>query len=236
MPTSNFLIFDQNKANMIGDEAYQTSTQRLNGVQSGVASSMLNNKFAYQVSLVAYAIAQIMNQNGIDATDTMAVSQFVNNLSSTFLQKVVDKASVADAVAASSDSKWMSPKTVKSLVSNVLSGKTGIKIVNGTISQSGLSATVSFGEKVDILIGVFSSSTEGRGSDWIISIKSGADFGYTSFASYSINSVGMTQDPFVEFTVQPDRWIIEFVPNLKFNREGITGKNFKGIAIDPLYS
>lgn len=119
MPTSNFLIFDQNKANMIGDEAYKTSTQRLNGVQSGVASSMLNNKFAYQVSLVAYAIAQIMNANGIDATDTMAVSQFVNNLSSTFLQKVVDKASVADAVAASSDSKWMSPSKVKNYVERV---------------------------------------------------------------------------------------------------------------------
>jgi hypothetical protein len=60
MPSSNILLFDANKANMMADEQYSTNTQRLNGVQSGIASSQLQNKTLYQVSLVAYAIAQII--------------------------------------------------------------------------------------------------------------------------------------------------------------------------------
>lgn len=131
MPSSNILLFDANKANMMADEQYSTNTQRLNGVQSGIASSQLQNKTLYQVSLVAYAIAQIMNQNGLDANDTAAVSAFVANLSGTMLQKVADLASTQEAQAGVATGKWMSPALVKAAIDtlaakaqNILSAET----------------------------------------------------------------------------------------------------------------
>lgn len=118
MAGTNIKLFDENKGNIMGDGEYAGNAQRLNGVQSGVASSALNNKFAYQVSLVCYAIAQMMNANGLDANDTLAVSAFVSNLSNSVLQKVIDKADTATAQAGTDNTKWMTPLTVRQ---NILS-------------------------------------------------------------------------------------------------------------------
>ena len=131
MPTNNFKLFDQNKANLLTDTEYVNATQRLNGVQTGVASSQLQNKFAYQVSLVAYAIAQIMNQNGLDASDTLAVSAFVGNLGGSLLQKVADKASSAEAVAGVLENKYISPATMKA-AALLLSGG----VMTGTLDMN----------------------------------------------------------------------------------------------------
>ena len=117
MPTSNFKLFDENKANMMDDSEYGTNQQRLNGVQTGVASSQLQNKTLYQVSLMSYALGQLMVQNGYDCSDTAAVTTFVNNLGSTFLQKVVDKASEEEAKAGLNNSKYITPATMKAIVS-----------------------------------------------------------------------------------------------------------------------
>lgn len=131
MPTSNFKLFDENKANMLSDTEYSSNAQRLNGVQSGIASSKLQNKFQYQASLIAYAIAQLMVQNGYDATDSTAVTTFVNNMSNTMLQKVVDKATDEQANVGIDTTKWMTPALVKSaitalapMVSSILSNET----------------------------------------------------------------------------------------------------------------
>lgn len=133
MPTSNFKLFDENKANMLTDTEYSSNAQRLNGVQSGIASSKLQNKFQYQASLVAYAIAQLMVQNGYDATDSTAVTTFINNMSNTMLQKVVDKATDAQAKGGTNTTKWMTPALVKSaitelapMVSAILSNETRV--------------------------------------------------------------------------------------------------------------
>ena len=67
MASTNFKLFDENKANMMSDTEYNINTQRLNGVQAGIASSKLQNKTLHQTSLVAYSLAQIMIQNGYDA-------------------------------------------------------------------------------------------------------------------------------------------------------------------------
>ena len=131
MPINNFKLFDQNKANLLSDTEYLNATQRLNGVQTGVASSQLNNKFAYQVSLVAYAIAQIMNQNGLDASDTLAVSAFVGNLGGSLLQKVADKASSAEAAAGVLTNKYISPATLKA-AALLLSGG----VMTGTLNMN----------------------------------------------------------------------------------------------------
>ena len=134
MPTNNFKLFDENKANMLSDTEFANSTQRLNGVQTGVASSQLNNKFAYQVSLVAYAIAQIMNQNNLDASDTLAVSAFVGNLGGALLQKVADKASSTEAAAGVLNNKYITPSTMKA-AALLLSGGTMSGNINMNFSQ-----------------------------------------------------------------------------------------------------
>lgn len=113
MATNNIKIFDQNKANMLTDEAYNTSTQRLNGVQQGIASSQLQNKTLYQVSLVAYAIGQMMQANGLNANDADAVSTFAGNLSNTIVQKILDKADATEAKNFTVNNKFITPQTWK---------------------------------------------------------------------------------------------------------------------------
>lgn len=120
MATSNIKLFDENKGNMMGDTEYGTNTQRLNGVQQGIASSQLNNKFSYQTSLVAYALAQIMMQNGFNANDSDAVTTFVSNMSSTLLQKVTDKANQSLAEAGLDDTKYMTPLQVKNAINSIV--------------------------------------------------------------------------------------------------------------------
>lgn len=92
MAQNNFKIFDQNKVNMQSDTDYTNNTQRLNGVQQGIASSSLNNKALYQASTMNAAIAGFMNDNGQDATDanlltlknnySAALTNFSNNTNS----------------------------------------------------------------------------------------------------------------------------------------------------------
>ena len=121
MASTNFKLFDENKTNMMSDTEYNINTQRLNGVQAGIASSQLQNKTLYQTSLMSYALAQIMNQNGIDANDTAAVSAFVNGLSDTLVQKVLDKATEQMAIAGTDNSHYMTPALVKALSNKLIS-------------------------------------------------------------------------------------------------------------------
>lgn len=123
MASTNFKLFDENKANMMSDTEYNINAQRLNGVQAGIASSQLQNKTLYQTSLVAYSLAQIMMQNGYDANDSAAVSAFVGNMSNSLLQKVLDKATSAEAKAGTITNKWISPATMKA-AALLLSGGT----------------------------------------------------------------------------------------------------------------
>ena len=132
MASTNFKLFDENKTNMMSDTEYNINTQRLNGVQTGIASSQLQNKTLYQTSLVAYSLAQIMMQNGYDASDEAAVSAFVGNMSNSLLQKVLDKATSAEAQAGTVTNKWVSPATMKA-AALLLSGGT----MSGPINMGG---------------------------------------------------------------------------------------------------
>ena len=131
MPTNNFKLFDENKANMMSDTDYAANQQRLNGVQSGIASSQLQNKTLYQTALMCYALAQIMAANGYDANDANAVSTFVNNLSSSVLQKVVDKASTAD-IASKNANKWVPASLFGQNMDTI--GETYLKLAGGTMT------------------------------------------------------------------------------------------------------
>ena len=140
MASSNIKLFDENKGNMLTDTEFNISNQRMNGLQTGVASSQLQNKAMYQASLVAYAIAQVMMQNGLNANDTDAVSAFVANLSGTMLQKVYDIATTAEAQAGVATGKWMSPALVKEAI-DVLAAKAQNILSDATKELYGLSSS-----------------------------------------------------------------------------------------------
>lgn len=134
MASSNIKLFDENKGNMLTDTEFSISNQRMNGLQAGIASSQLQNKAMYQASLVAYAIAQVMMQNGLNANDTDAVSTFVANLSGTMLQKVYDIATTEEAQAGVATGKWMSPALVKAAIDKTLSDKNFLQKSGGTMT------------------------------------------------------------------------------------------------------
>lgn len=187
MPTSNFKLFDENKANMLSDSEYNSNAQRLNGVQSGVASSQLQNKFQYQASLMAYAIAQLMVQNGYDATDTTAVTTFISNLSNTMLQKVADKANETQAKAGTDNTKWMTPALVKSAI-NELAPMVSDILSNETKALYGLDDSATPDDAFNLLsesifkVGdIRDSARTSIGENWLPcdgSIQSGEDYPY----------------------------------------------------------
>lgn len=134
MPTNNFKIFDENATNLMDDVTYDNYAQRLNGVQTGVANSELHNKTLFQVSKMVYALAQLMNANGLDASDNIIPTTFVNNLSASLLQKVADKASSSDVTTGTDNSKWVSPFDVKNAISNF--GSDVLVFTNKTVLSS----------------------------------------------------------------------------------------------------
>ena len=140
MASTNFKLFDENKTNMMSDTEYNINTQRLNGVQAGIASSQLQNKTLYQTSLVAYSLAQIMMQNGYDANDSAVVSSFVGNLSNSLLQKVLDKATSVEAQNGVNNTKWMSPALTKAAI-DILAAKAQNILSDETKTLFGLGAS-----------------------------------------------------------------------------------------------
>ena len=131
MASSNIKLFDENKGNMLNDTEFNISTQRLNGLQTGVASSQLQNKAMYQASLMAYAIAQLMLANGQNANDTDAVSTFVNNLLASIVQKKLDKATKQDVVDGTIG-KWISSELLKSNNEDIANAY--LKLAGGTMT------------------------------------------------------------------------------------------------------
>ena len=111
MPDNNFLIFDSNKSNMSSDTEYASDSQRTSGVQSGIASSKLQNKTLYQLSTMCSAMANFINSNGLNATDT-SPSDLSQNLLASVLGKISDKSGTLTDSDKNVDNKFITPKTL----------------------------------------------------------------------------------------------------------------------------
>ena len=83
MASTNFKLFDENKTNLLTDAEYEANVQRQNGVQSGIASSSLQNKFQLQASMMIKAIADLVVSKGFNALDSDTYSTFANNIANT---------------------------------------------------------------------------------------------------------------------------------------------------------
>lgn len=90
MASTNFLVFDEGKQNMMSDEDYSANTQRARGVTPGIAYPNLHNKLYYQVSVMAKAIADFMVAQGANASDE-DVEQLTDDISTAFTNFVNNK-------------------------------------------------------------------------------------------------------------------------------------------------
>jgi hypothetical protein len=83
--TNNFLVFDQNNTNIETDTNYNNDTARLNGVGTGIASSLTHNKLYRQVSIMTAALAQFLancNNNASDADVNALITSITKTLAS----------------------------------------------------------------------------------------------------------------------------------------------------------
>ena len=87
MASTNFLVFDEGKQNMMSDGDYSANTQRARGVTPGIAYPNLHNKLYYQVSVMAKAIADFMVAQGANASDE-DVEQLTDDISNAFTNLV----------------------------------------------------------------------------------------------------------------------------------------------------
>lgn len=90
MASTNFLIFDEGKQNIMSDGDYSANTQRARGVTPGIAYPNLHNKLYYQVSVMAKAIADFMVAQGANASDE-DVEQLTADISTAFTNFVDNK-------------------------------------------------------------------------------------------------------------------------------------------------
>lgn len=90
MASTNFLVFDEGKQNMMSDGDYSANTQRARGVTPGIAYPNLHNKLYYQVSVMAKAIADFMVAQGANASDE-DVEQLTADISIAFTNFVDNK-------------------------------------------------------------------------------------------------------------------------------------------------
>lgn len=68
--TNNFSIFAEQSDNVLSEQEYAENSARINGVQSGIASSALHNTSMFQVSAMTKAIADMLEENGYNADYT----------------------------------------------------------------------------------------------------------------------------------------------------------------------
>ena len=90
MASTNFLVFDEGKQNMMSDGDYSANTQRARGVTPGIAYPNLHNKLYYQVSVMAKAIADFIVAQGANANDE-DVEQLTADISTAFTNFVDNK-------------------------------------------------------------------------------------------------------------------------------------------------
>ena len=90
MPSTNIQIFNYNQNNALLDNEYANCQERNNGFLGVLARANVFNKFCYQTSLVAKAIADFMVGRGFDANDTISQT-FTENFEKSLISVIADE-------------------------------------------------------------------------------------------------------------------------------------------------
>lgn len=67
---NDFLVFNPAGNNALSQASYNANSARLNGITPGIAPKELYNKLFLQVSTMSAALGEIMNDYGLDASDS----------------------------------------------------------------------------------------------------------------------------------------------------------------------
>lgn len=78
MPQNDFLIFNQNNNNTLTQTEFQSDSQRIDGLQGGIARSKIHNKILRQASIAVNALSRLIIDSGNDALDTDPESYYIN--------------------------------------------------------------------------------------------------------------------------------------------------------------
>ena len=81
---NDFLIFDENKDNLLQQELYASDSDRTDGFKTGLARSNVNNKVLHQTSMMCHAIGEILKDMGLTASDLGSVELLKENLNLAF--------------------------------------------------------------------------------------------------------------------------------------------------------
>lgn len=81
---NDFLIFDENRDNMLSQDLYQSDADRADGFKKGLARSNVNNKVLHQTSMMCHAIGEIGKENGVIVSDEGSVEDLKTALKYSF--------------------------------------------------------------------------------------------------------------------------------------------------------
>lgn len=84
---NDFLIFDENKDNMLTQELYSIDGDRTDGFKKGLARSNVNNKVLHQTSKMCSAIGELIKGYDGTATDGGTLTELVDNVNGLFIFK-----------------------------------------------------------------------------------------------------------------------------------------------------
>lgn len=89
MASNDFLIFDEQKENMLSQEVYSVDTDREEGFKTGLARSNVMNKVLYQISKMCHTFGEILKDNEYNVTDAMTVEELKTAIINTFSSESV---------------------------------------------------------------------------------------------------------------------------------------------------
>lgn len=82
---NDFLIFDENRENLLPQDIYVSDQERNNGFKKGLARSNVNNKVLYQTSKMCHALGELIVDNGDNASDESSVDELKQSLKDMFV-------------------------------------------------------------------------------------------------------------------------------------------------------
>ena len=81
---NDFLIFDENKDNMLTQELYSIDGDRTDGFKKGLARSNVNNKVLHQTSMMCHVLGEIIKDKDLKASDNGTVEELKQALLTAF--------------------------------------------------------------------------------------------------------------------------------------------------------
>lgn len=221
MALNKFLEFNEQKNEMQTDEQYNADTQRIGGLQTGLARTVLHNKLFRQASVMASALGKVVADLGKNADDTSR-DTLAQNIKDTMLAAnnhalsaatsgLFGVGNVDDALKKISsscrifgnmvaftkntvDKTWVVPTNVNKI--RIFACASGAGILAGEYLIGDMDYSVTPGETIDITVGDGNTIISGGGLTQTLTLAAGAvsESLYFNFGGYIVGTKGEDGD------------------------------------------